>query len=54
MQCSGIVYSPTTDQHSDRVNVLFRLDRTLDVPLRPICTQSPYGITPKFNIFCAS
>ena len=53
--CSGVVYSTLTHRHSDRVRVLFRLDpRSGDPPLRPVCRQVRYGITPSFNIFCAS
>jgi hypothetical protein len=50
--CSGIVVG-RTGQRSDRVSTLFALDRTPEVPLRPVCHQRRYGVEPDFNIFCA-
>ena len=53
--CSGVVYSTLTHRHSDRVRVLFRLEpQSGNPPLRPVCSQGRYGITPTFNISCAS
>jgi hypothetical protein len=50
--CSGAMTKPNGDQYP-RTSVLFQTPEKERDTLVPICDQGKYGVTPKFNIFCA-
>jgi hypothetical protein len=50
--CSGILVNANGDRLPKR-SVLFRAPGKDNDYLVPICDQGAFGVSPKFNVFCA-